>query len=135
MSDSARPKTYDEQWLAGPHSTKFYCRTYTATEPKAILVFLHGFIEHVGRFAHVFPQWQYRGVHVFTFDQRGFGRTALDKENRSSGSSYGKTSGVDQVEDAEWAVREAKTRFGNELPVFVMGHSMVCLKTGLQTIK
>ncbi|KAI5118209.1 hypothetical protein M0805_004699 [Coniferiporia weirii] len=115
---------YDEHWLAGPQATRFYCRTYTAPTPQAILVFLHGFIEHIGRFAHVFPRWQARGVHVFAFDQRGFGRTAEDREHRSPDSSYAKTSGGDQLEDAEWAVQAAKKQFGDGLPVFVMGHSM-----------
>ncbi|KAL5522792.1 hypothetical protein ACEPAG_8810 [Sanghuangporus baumii] len=116
--------TYEEHWLKGPQSTSFYCRLYRAEKPRAILVFLHGFIEHIGRFAHVFPRWQEHGVSVFAYDQRGFGKTAEDVEHRSTDSSYGKTSGEHQLEDAEWAVGEAKSRLGEGLPVFVMGHSM-----------
>ncbi|KAI5117297.1 hypothetical protein M0805_008561 [Coniferiporia weirii] len=124
MAAATVAETYDEHWLAGPQSTQFYCRTYAAMAPRAIIVFLHGFIEHIGRYAHVFPQWQANGVHVFAFDQRGFGRTAEDKERRSAGSSYSKTSGKDQLEDAKWAMKAAKDKFGEELPVFFMGHSM-----------
>ena len=116
---------YEELWLTGPQTTSFYCRLYRAENPTAILVFLHGFIEHIGRYAHIFPQWQKQGVIVFAYDQRGFGKTAEDTEHRSEDSSYGKTSGVHQLEDADWAVGEAKSRFGEQLPVFVMGHSMV----------
>ena len=118
-------QTFEEHWLEGHRSTKFHCRTYTATDPKAILVFLHGFIEHVGRYEHVFPLWQQRNISVFTFDQRGFGRTAEDKENRSKDSSYAKTSEKDQLEDAEWAVKTAKKMLGENLPTFLKGHSMV----------
>ncbi|PAV15486.1 lysophospholipase [Pyrrhoderma noxium] len=149
----ASTNTYSEHWLTGPQSTKFYVRTYpaqsqseptspaattapptttttSATAPKGILVFLHGFIEHIGRYSHVFPHWSSRGFHVFAFDQRGFGQTASHPTNKSPDSSYAKTSGEHQLEDAEWAVKTAKEHFssgeqgGEELPVFVMGHSM-----------
>lgn len=120
---------FEEQWLPGPHKTRFYVRTYTPTEtaPRAILVFLHGFIEHVGRYEHVFPSWVDSGIAVFAFDQRGFGRTAEDHEQRSASSAYGKTSGSLQNDDVEWAVGAARAKFGKELPLFLMGHSMVSL--------
>ena len=154
----ASTNTYSEHWLTGPQSTKFYVRTYpaqsqseptspaattapstttttSATAPKGILVFLHGFIEHIGRYSHVFPHWSSRGFHVFAFDQRGFGQTASHPTNKSPDSSYAKTSGEHQLEDAEWAVKTAKEHFssegrGEELPVFVMGHSMVSTQVG-----
>lgn len=72
----------------------------------------------------MFPAWQEKGVNVFAFDLRGFGRTALGKQ-RSKNSRYGKTSGPDQIEDLEWAVRTSRDMFGSDVTVFVMGHSMV----------
>jgi acylglycerol lipase len=65
-----------------------------------------------------------RGIAVFAYDGRGFGRTALDEQHRSPGSSYGKTTWRDQFADIEWAVWHVKKEFG-EAPVFLMGHSMV----------
>ena len=119
--------TYTESWLSGPHSTSFYTRLYTPasspSSPKGVLVFIHGFIEHVGRYEHAHNAWAARGFAVFAFDQRGFGRTALDAK-RSKGSSYGKTSGPDRMGDVQWAVRHAKETFP-DVPVFLMGHSMV----------
>lgn len=121
MSDAP----YTESWLAGPRNTKFYTRQYTPTSPpKALLVFMHGFIEHIGRYEHVFPYWKNRGIAVFSFDQRGFGRTAEDKQHRSKDSSYGKTSGEDQVKDCEWAIKAARDGLDG-VPTFLMGHSMV----------
>jgi predicted alpha/beta hydrolase len=68
-----------------------------------------------------------RGIAVFTYDQRGFGLTALDtKGNKSATSSYGKTSWADQMQDIAWAIRHAKDTFGS-VPLFLMGHSMACL--------
>ncbi|KAJ6497536.1 lysophospholipase [Mycena sanguinolenta] len=116
---------YTEAWLVGPQSTKFYTRTYLAppSESKAVLVFIHGFAEHVGRYTEAHPQFSARGINVFTFDQRGFGKTALDTKNKSKTSAYGKTSGEDQMVDIQWAIDHAKKEFPG-LPVFLSGHSM-----------
>ncbi|KAJ7772027.1 lysophospholipase [Mycena maculata] len=116
---------YTEAWLPGPQSTKFYTRTYRADASisKAVLVFIHGFAEHVGRYTQVHPQFAARGINVFTFDQRGFGKTALDAENKSKTSSYGKTAGEHQMDDVKWAIEHASKEFPG-LPIFLSGHSM-----------
>ncbi|KAJ6631504.1 Alpha/Beta hydrolase protein [Mycena sp. CBHHK59/15] len=115
---------YTEAWLAGPQSTQFYTRTYTAppSASKAVLVFIHGFADHVGRYTAADAQFSARGINVFTFDQRGFGKTALDAK-RSKTSSYGKTSGKDQMDDIKWALDHAAKEFPG-LPIFLSGHSM-----------
>ncbi|KAF7351008.1 Hydrolase-4 domain-containing protein [Mycena sanguinolenta] len=116
---------YSEAWLAGPQSTQFYTRTYRANgyESKAVVVFIHGFVEHVGRYTQVHPVLAAHGFNVFTFDQRGFGKTALDEEHKSALSAYGKTSGEDQLDDIQWAIDHAKKEFPG-LPLFLSGHSM-----------
>lgn len=116
--------SFTEAWLEGPRKTNFYTRTYEASPSKGAVVFVHGFIEHVGRYEHVFPVWQARGFTVFTYDQRGFGRTATDKEHKSKDSVYGKTSRNDQLLDIEWAVKHVKKTYP-DLPVFLYGQSMV----------
>ncbi|TFY63419.1 hypothetical protein EVG20_g6321 [Dentipellis fragilis] len=108
----AASEPYTEEWLTGPASTTFYTRTYlppaapsTSTSPpptlapKAALVFVHGFIEHIGRYTHVH-----------------------DGLGRARGSKYGRTSSREQMLDVKWAVGSAKERWG--APVFLMGHSM-----------
>lgn len=116
---------YTEAWLSGPQKTRFYTRTYKPEEAQlnAAVVFVHGFIEHIGRYEHVFPAWSVRGIAVFAYDQRGFGRTALDEKNRSKNSAYGKTSWREQLEDIEWAINHVKQEFGGA-PIFLYGHSM-----------
>ncbi|KAJ6461077.1 hypothetical protein C8R45DRAFT_1081064 [Mycena sanguinolenta] len=52
-----------------------------------------------------------RGINVFAFDQREFGRTALDEENRSPESEYGRTHGAAQMDDVQWALRHAIDTF------------------------
>ncbi|EIM89387.1 lysophospholipase [Stereum hirsutum FP-91666 SS1] len=116
-----------ESWLEGPSSTSFYTRLYTPTSvsdgsPRAVIVFIHGYDEHICRYENFHRAWASRGFSVFTFDLRGFGRTALDETHRSPGSVYGKMGTV--LGDVEWAVRYVSEAFGKEVPVYLMGHSM-----------
>jgi hypothetical protein len=39
---------YAEEWIANGN-TKFYTRIYSVPNPRAAVVFVHGFIEHIGR--------------------------------------------------------------------------------------
>ena len=119
------PSSFTESWLCGPKDCQLYTRTYKADQPKAVVVFVHGFNEHIGRYEHVHSVFKDRGITVFCYDQRGFGKTALD-ENKSKDSTYGKTSWKDQAADIEWAVKYAHGEFG-DLPTFLVGHSMVRL--------
>jgi acylglycerol lipase len=118
---------YTEAWLQGPSKTQFYTRTYLPEDGqpvRAVIVFIHGFAEHVGRYTHFHPLFSKQGFAVFAIDQRGFGLTGQDVEKRSKGSAYGKTTWKDQIGDIAWAVGHAKESFKG-VPVFLMGHSMV----------
>ncbi|TFK74689.1 alpha/beta-hydrolase [Pluteus cervinus] len=117
---------FKESWPVGPSNTKLYTRVYTppsSTPTRAVIVFIHGFAEHVARYTHFHARLPEHGIAVFTFDQRGFGRSGLDTENRSPGSAYGKSSWKDQAGDIQWAIDEAKKEFP-DVPIFLMGHSM-----------
>ncbi|KAH7904190.1 Alpha/Beta hydrolase protein [Hygrophoropsis aurantiaca] len=149
--------SFTEFWLPGPQGTQFYTRTYdpslsrdrelasTSTpgsKPKAAIVFVHGFIEHIARYEHVFSKWAQRGFLVFAYDQRGFGRTALgdvgagetktqagNTGGKSNDSAYGKTSWAEQIKDIEWAVGHVRREVlheteNNTTPIFLYGHSM-----------
>ena len=118
--------TFEESWPTGPAGTKFYARTYKAGQPKALLVFVHGFAEHVGRYDHVHVKYPQKDITVFTYDARGFGKTALDAANKSKSSSYGKTSWKEQFGDIEWAIGHARKEVPG-VPTFLMGHSMVSI--------
>lgn len=115
---------FEESWVTGPAGTNFYTRTYKADQPKALLVFVHGFAEHVGRYDHAHVKYPQKGITVFTYDARGFGKTALDAANRSKSSSYGRTSWKEQFGDIEWAIGHARNEVPG-VPTFLMGHSMV----------
>jgi predicted alpha/beta hydrolase len=116
---------FTEAWLPGPKLTSFYTRTYhpESGSPRGVVVFIHGFIEHVARYEHVHKRWADRGFVVFTFDQRGFGRTALDAK-KSPSAVYGRTGDTDQIPDIAWALSVAQEA-NPTVPLFLMGHSMV----------
>jgi acylglycerol lipase len=68
---------------------------------KALLVFVHGLVEHIARYTHVHTSFAKRGIAVSPFDQRGFWRTALEG---GKGRTYGQTNWLTQFEDIDWAV-------------------------------
>ena len=117
--------SFTEAWLPGPKSSSFYTRTYQpdSGSPRAVIVFIHGFIEHVARYEYIHKRWADRGFVVFTFDQRSFGRTALDPK-KSQGAVYGRTGDADQILDIAWALSTAQ-EVHPTVPLFLMGHSMV----------
>ena len=121
---SASESAYTEAWVVGPHSTNFYTRTYEAASPVALLVNVHGAPEHSGRYTHAHALLAEHGITVFSYDQRGFGRTALDAEHKSKDSAYGKTNWNAALEDLDWAVQYVHKQYP-ELPIFIMGESMV----------
>lgn len=117
---------YSEEWVPGPKKTSFYTRTYSlqaGVTPKAHIIFVHGFAEHIARYEHAFPVWVEHSISVFAYDQRGFGKTGLD-DFRTPGSSWGKTSWDDQMQDIEFFVEREREKLGPSIPVFLMGHSM-----------
>jgi len=116
-----------ETWVPGRDNTNFYTRSYTlpgGARPRAHIVFIHGFVEHIGRYDTIFKRWQANGVSVFGFDQRGFGRTALDRQHRSWGSIYGLTSWKDQMEDIAYFINRERQAVGYGVPIILMGQSM-----------
>ncbi|KAH9889377.1 lysophospholipase [Cubamyces lactineus] len=120
---TSAPPPFAEAWLPGYDGTQFYTRTYSAPSPRAVVLFVHGFAEHIGRYEWAHGVYASRGITVFTYDQRGFGRTALDTAHKSKNSSYGKTGWPDQLSDIEWWVKKLKREYPS-LPLFLMGHSM-----------
>lgn len=121
---SPTPTPYVEAWLPGHDGLQFYTRTYPATFPKAVVLFVHGFAEHVGRYEHAHVQYPARSITVFAFDVRGYGRTALDTAHRSKEAAYGKTSWDWQLRDIEFWGQHLAKEYPN-VPLYLMGHSAV----------
>ncbi|GAA5856122.1 hypothetical protein JCM8547_002990 [Rhodosporidiobolus lusitaniae] len=108
--------------LQGPSNTKFFTKTWTppaGTPVRAQLLFVHGFVEHIERYDHAFPRFADKGICVFAYDQRGFGRTATYTATKSNGV----TSWAQQLEDLEHFLKHAKS-LNPTVPLFLFGHSM-----------
>ena len=125
---STSEPVYQEAWLPGPDGVDFYTRTYPAVtpQPSAVALFVHGFGDHSTRHEHDHVEYARRGITLFTYDQRGFGRTALDKEHRSRGSAYGKTDKKHIYEDTAWWIEYVADKYPG-FPLFLVTYSAVCL--------
>jgi len=84
--------------------------------PKATLIFIHGFNDHINRYYILFPYLASRGIAVHGFDQRGWGRSVKSPSQRGA---TGPTSLV--VSDIASFIR---THLPSSVPLFVAGHSM-----------
>ncbi|GAA5898231.1 hypothetical protein JCM6882_000108 [Rhodosporidiobolus microsporus] len=110
------------QDLQGPQSTQFFTKTWTppsGVPVRAQVLFVHGFIEHVERYDHAFPRFADKGISVFAYDQRGFGRTATYTPKHTQG----RTSWPQQLEDIEFWLKHAQS-LNPDVPLFLYGHSM-----------
>ncbi|GAA6064367.1 hypothetical protein JCM10212_004100 [Sporobolomyces blumeae] len=96
--------------VIGPHHTKFFTKEWyppAGTPTVAGLLFVHGFVEHIQRYDHVFPKYAEAGIAVFAYDQRGFGQTAFFTPKHSQGV----TSWKEQFEDLDFFAKSAREKF------------------------
>lgn len=87
--------------------------------PAAILVFVHGFSDHINAYYTLFPALASRGIQTFGFDQRGWGRSVTSPATRGlSGPTSTVLADITSVIQAQLDQNMDKT------PLFLMGHSM-----------
>ncbi|KAG4222575.1 hypothetical protein PC116_g28951 [Phytophthora cactorum] len=90
--------------------------------PKAKLVAVHGFSDHIDRYYDLFPSLARRGIAVLGFDQRGWGKSVRRPSDRGR---TGPTATV--LADLAAFIREKALKSSSsddDVPVFVLGHSM-----------
>ncbi len=83
--------------------------------PKAIVVFVHGLGEHLGRYNYLTDKFNNNGFTVYRFDHRGHGHSA---GARAFYEDYNEI-----IDDVNLIVELAKSE-NPEHKVFVLGHSM-----------
>ncbi|KAI1262128.1 hydrolase [Xylariaceae sp. FL1019] len=94
-----------------------FTKTWLPTGPlKAKMIMIHGFSDHMDRYLGFFPYLAERGIAVYGFDQRGWGRSAPKHEDK------GKTGPTTRV--LADMVTFINTQLPSEVPVFILGHSM-----------
>jgi acylglycerol lipase len=85
-----------------------------AASPKAVIIALHGFNDYSNAFTGTGEYFSKRGMAVFAYDQRGFGRT----------QDIGIWAGRENLlRDIASAVKQARKRFPRA-PLFLLGESM-----------
>ncbi|KAJ4286146.1 hypothetical protein N0V90_013495 [Kalmusia sp. IMI 367209] len=107
----------EEGWHTVEDGKKLYTKTWKPEGPaKARLVFLHGFSDHCNAYNDFFPTLASKGIEVYAFDQRGWGRSVQKP------SEKGNTGPTTRVLDDITSF--LKTVIPCPIPLFLMGHSM-----------
>ncbi|KIM31494.1 hypothetical protein M408DRAFT_327688 [Serendipita vermifera MAFF 305830] len=122
MSDST-PVPYTDEWVTGSGGIKLFARLQAPSHVKGAVVFVHGFIEHLARYDLVRESLCDKGFAVLFYDQRGFGQSALNVKSRSTGSSYGKNTRPELLDDVQCMLHLARERFKTD-NLYLYGHSM-----------
>ncbi|CAK3882537.1 Hypothetical predicted protein [Lecanosticta acicola] len=114
--------------LQTPDGLTLYTKTWSPptssnsnSKIKARLVFIHGFSDHCNFYDPLFPCLAREGIRVYSFDQRGWGRSV------HSPAQKGLTGPTRQIlEDISFFIRNLPggEEEGEEAPLFLMGHSM-----------
>jgi len=86
--------------------------------PKAKLIFIHGFSDHVNRYNRMMTALAQRGIAVYGFDQRGWGRSV------GATREQGLTGPTSRVVADMAAFIKSHLPASPDVPLFVLGHSM-----------
>ncbi|MGM0574181.1 MAG: alpha/beta hydrolase [Myxococcota bacterium] len=106
--------TEETGYLDQGAGVRLFYRWHPVEDPRATLVFVHGFGEHSGRYLHVFEAMNAAGFDCLGFDYRGYGRADGRRGYVERFDDY--------VDDVERAVRAARDR-RPDAPLFIVGHS------------
>jgi len=114
MSESALRRV--EAWHSAPGGLAIFRRAWLPTrEPQRVLLLVHGFGEHSGRYDELAAWFAARGCAVYGYDHRGHGR---------SGGARTHVDSFDEFLDDLTAIHELVREEHPGLPLTLVGHSM-----------
>ncbi|KAI5808787.1 Alpha/Beta hydrolase protein [Peziza echinospora] len=88
-------------------------------KPVASAFFLHGFSDHCNAYYELFPTLASKGIEVFGFDQRGWGRTCANRAQRGlTGPNSQLLQDIDELLIPRLTLAESQG-----IPLFLLGHS------------
>ena len=105
----------EESIIKSSNNVNIFYKKDIPNNPKGIVVIVHGFAEHLGRYDYFVENLNQNGFVCYRFDNRGHGK--------SGGETLDLEDYIDFVNDADLVVQKAKSDFPN-LPIFMFGHSM-----------
>lgn len=107
--------TLEKSYFKGRDGTKFYYKKDIPKEPRAVIIVVHGFAEHLGRYEYIKDKLYESDFAVYRYDLRGHGRTEGEKGHIDSFNQF--------IEDTDELVNLAHEEF-SQLPIYMLGHSM-----------
>lgn len=106
--------------LRSPHGHALFWRSWLPPEPERVLLLVHGYAEHSGRYEHLGAWFAARGFAVYSYDKLGHGR---------SEGHRGHVPGFAILLDDLEKMLEHVRREHPGLPILLVGHSMGGLVT------
>ncbi|WP_352419749.1 lysophospholipase [Proteiniborus sp.] len=95
--------------------TELYFVKNIPEDIKGIVIVVHGFAEHLGRYEYVTKRLNNRGYGVYRFDNRGHGKTKGEKGHIEKFEYF--------LLDTDTIVKIAKEE-NPSIPIYMLGHSM-----------
>jgi len=112
---------HEEGFMSGYDGTKLYYQVWKPDgESKAVVVVVHGLVEHSGRYMNVVNQLVPKGYAVYALDHRGHGKSEGERAHVKSFDEF--------VEDLKLFVDLVKNKEKRK-KLFMLGHSMGSLIT------
>jgi acylglycerol lipase len=105
---------YNEYLFKTTDRASLYGQSWQPTHSVGVVIIVHGYAEHSGRYQWVALQLVDRGFAIYTFDLRGHGK--------SSGTRNIVRSYNDCLTDLEFFTQQVKLKEPNK-PLFLFGHS------------
>ena len=102
--------------LRADDGVRLYHQSWSADEPRAVLLVSHGHGEHGGRYAELARHLAERGITVHALDHRGHGRSGGPRGHVARFGDY--------VRDLETWRRAVTAKLPPETLVFLLGHSL-----------
>lgn len=112
----------DKQVLSSDGMHLLQGRLYVPVEkPKGLFHIVHGMTEYIGRYHDFMCRMAEAGYVCFGYDHLGHGRTAQPEER---GFIAGREGDVRLCEDVGRFAQAVRAEYGEDLPYYLMGHSM-----------
>lgn len=115
-----------ENYFLGSSDTKLFYKVDKVDNAKAVVIFVHGICEHLGRYDYLKDRFNNEGYNVYRYDARGHGK--------SEGVRGGLSNFDDYLEDLNILVDMVKNDNKN-LKLVLLGHSMGGLVATAYTCK